>query len=126
MVGASVNSASLAARSSSPRLVHRHEAELLQVRVGEAPAAALIEPHAVREHLAKGRFGLLEVEASEGRFEEPLGPDLGVWPVEAEGLLLGAPQLVAAQARFTGRFERAKKAGANEAHEQEVVEVTRL
>ncbi|MGI5865759.1 MAG: hypothetical protein ACOX6T_27375 [Myxococcales bacterium] len=48
------------------------EPELLEVGVRVAPAATLIEPDTIREHLSKRALGLLEVEALERRLEKPL------------------------------------------------------
>ena len=74
--GAFANSSSSRGQLVEAEVVDLDELELLEVRVRVAPAAPLIEPDAVREHLAQGALGLLEVEALERRLEQPLGADL--------------------------------------------------
>ena len=45
-------------------VLHLDHLELLEVRVRVAPAASLIEPHAVGEHLPERALGFLQVEAA--------------------------------------------------------------
>ena len=101
-------------------------AELFQVRIGVPPAASLVEPDAIGQHLAQHAFGFLEVEALQRRFRQPFGADLRVRSVEAQGALLGEAEGVAAQASRAGIPQCAEKTGTDQAHEEEVVEMTRL
>ena len=108
------------------QVLHPDHAELLQVRVRVPPAASLIEPDAVGQHLPQRALGLLQVEAAECRLQQPLGADLRVRPVEAERALLGDSKLVAAEPVRTGILKCAEKARADQADEEEVVEVAGL
>ena len=107
-------------------VLHFDHTELLQVRVRVPPAASLIEPDAVCQHLPKRALGLLQVEAAQSGFEQPLGADLRVRPIKAKHLLLGNPQLVATEPLRACTLQRTEEARADEAHEQEVIEITRL
>ena len=101
-------------------------AELLEVRIGVPPSASLIEPDAVGQYLPQRAFCLLQVEATQPRFQQPFGADLRVRSVEAQGALLGDAQLVAAEAVRARIPQCAEKTGTDQAHEEEVVEMTRL
>ena len=107
-------------------VLHPDHAELLEVRVRVPPAASLIEPDAVGQHLPERALGLLQVEAAQRGLEQPFGADLRIRPVEAEQTLLGNAQLVATEAVRAGIVQCAEKARADEAHEEEVVEVAGL
>ena len=72
------------------------QAKLLKVRVGVAPAAALVEPHPVSQDLAQRAFGILKVEALESWFLQPLAADLGRGAIKTERRLLSGAELVAA------------------------------
>ena len=105
---------------------HPDHPELLEVRVRVPPAASLIEPDAVGQHLPERALGLLQVEAAQRGFDQPFGADPRVRSVEAERALLGEAQRVAAEAVRAGIVQRAEKPRADEAHEEEVVEVAGL
>ena len=107
-------------------ILHPHDAELLEVRVRVPPAAPLIEPDAVGEHLPKRALGFLQVEPAQRGFEQPFGSELRVRPVEAEGPLRPRAQLLATEPARTCILQRAEKARADQAHEEEVVEMARL
>ena len=108
------------------QVLHPDHAELLQVRIRVPPAASLIEPDAVGQYLPQRALGLLQVEAAERGLQQPLGANLRVRPVEAERALLGDSKLVAAEPVRAGILECAEKARADEADEEEVVEVAGL
>ena len=107
-------------------VLHLDHAELLEVRVRVPPSASLIEPDAIGQHLPKRALGLLQVEAAQRGLEQPFGADLRVRSVEAERALLGNAQLVAAEPLRAGILQCAEKARADEAHEEEVVEMAGL
>ena len=108
------------------QVLHPDHAELLQVRVRVPPAASLIEPDAVGQHLPQRAFRVLQVETTQRGFQQPLGADLRVRPVEAERALLGNSKLVATESVRTRILECAEKTRADEAHKQEVVEMAGL
>ena len=107
-------------------VLHPDHAELFEVRVRVPPAASLIEPDAVGQHLPERALGLLQVEAAQRGLDQPFGADPRVRSVEAERALLGEAQRVAAEAVRAGIVQRAEKPRADEAHEEEVVEVAGL
>ena len=76
------------------KVLHPDHAELLQVRVRVAPAASLIEPDAVGQHLPQRALGLLQVETAERGLQQPLGAGLRVRPDRS---------LVRAAGRFQAR-----------------------
>ena len=86
----------------------------------------MIEPDAVGQHLPQRALGLLQVEAAKRGLQQPFGANLPVRPVEAERTLLGDSKLVAAESVRTGILECAEKARADEADEEEVVEMAGL
>jgi len=45
---------------------------LFQARIGEPPAAALVNPSAVSQHAAKGAFRIVQPNAYDVRVEHPL------------------------------------------------------
>ena len=100
--------------------------ELLKVRVRVPPAATLIEPDAISERLSKRALRLLQVESAQRGLEQPFGTDRLVRPVEAERSLLGYAQGVAADPVRAGILQSAEKTRADEANEDEVVEMAGL
>lgn len=85
------------------------ESQLFEVGVGVSPPAALVEPNPVGQNLAQRGLGVLKVEALDGRVLEPLGAQGIVGAVEAQGLLLGKAEFVAAQARSPAAFRAPRK-----------------
>ena len=110
------------------QVVDLDEAELLEVRVRVAPAAALVEPDPVREDLrASVLSASWRLKPLKRRLEQPLRADLGAGPVEAERLLLRVARARRCAGPFVaGRLEGAEEAGADQADEEEVVEVAGL
>src|SRR5262249_25084608 len=86
----------------------------------------LVEPNTVREHLSKSGFGFLKVEPTKVRFEEPLGSQLRIGPVEAQGPLLRSSEFLTPKPIGSRCVECAEKARSHEADKKEVVEVPRL
>ena len=99
---------------------------MLEVRVRISPPASLIEPDTVGEYLPQRALGLLQVEAAQRGLEQPLGADLRVRPVEAQGALGSNTQLVAAESLRACIPQRTEEARTDKAHEEEVVEVAGL
>ena len=109
-----------------PEVSHADHVELLQVGVRVPPAAPLVEPYAVGEHLPERALGLLQVETAQRRLRQPLGADLRIRPVEAKRTLHGDAQLVAAEPGGPGIVQSPEKTRAHEADKQKVVEVAGL
>ena len=107
-------------------ILHPDHAELLEVRIRVPPAASLIEPDAVGQHLPERSLRLLQVEAAQRGLEQPFGADLRIRPIEAERVLRGGAQRIAPKPRRSRILQRAEEARADEAHEEEVVEVAGL
>ena len=107
-------------------VLHPDHTELLEVRVRVPPAAPLIEPDAVGQHLPERALGLLQVEAAQRGLEQPFGADLRIRPIEAERVLRGGAQRIAPKPRRSRILQCAEEARADEAHEEEVVEMAGL
>ena len=115
------------AKLGEAEVLHADQAQLLQVRVGEAPAPALVEPGAVSQHLPHGLLGVDEVGAFQVRVDQPLDAQgLRTGAVKAERLEDGQAKPVGGKPFAAGCADGTEKRGTEQADKQEVVEVARL
>ena len=118
----------ITAKVVKPGVFDMQEPKLLEIGVGVAPTATLVEPDPVREDLAQGLGGILKGGSDKRGFQQPLAPDiLAVVRIpEPDGLLHPQADLGAAKAVGTGVPEGSQEPGPQDADEQEVIEVPGL
>ena len=112
-------------------VVQRHvvrveQTQLFQVRVGEPPAAPLIDPEAMGKAFANGSLGIHPPGPLDVRFLHPLISALDVIREEPEGRLDRETHLVVGEALRICCVERGKDRAPKQRHEDKIVEVAGL
>jgi hypothetical protein len=103
-----------------------HQTQPFEIRIGGAPCAALVAPRAVGKHVAHRPFGVDEGRSFKLRVRKPLGETVGAVLIETQSALQRTSENVVLDPVRT-RFPQCRNhGGAQERHENEVVEMARL
>ena len=97
-------------------IIGPHQPQLFQVRIGEPPAAALVNPSAVSQDAGKGAFGIVQPNAYDVRVEHPLLSSAAFRRLEFQHRLQADSKLIFGESIRTGRPHRRERCGAQQRH----------